>query len=75
MMRYYKSGGSTDFVEVETSQEFKQGDIVEAAIANKKNVEVTYKLPNSISLTQKEHKKANFLSVVRNSLCNLAAPY
>ncbi|WP_166482456.1 hypothetical protein [Scytonema sp. UIC 10036] len=63
MMRYYKSGGSTDFVEVETSQKFKQGDIVEAAIANKKNVEVTYKLSNSISLTQKEHKKANFLSV------------
>ncbi len=63
MMRYYKSGGSTDFVEVETSQEFKQGDVVEAAIANKKNVEVTYKLSNSISLTQKEHKKANSLSV------------
>jgi hypothetical protein len=74
MMRYYKSGGSTDFVETVTakpntvpkvtlSQEFKQGDIVEAAIANKKNIEVTYKLPNSISLTQKEHKKANSLSV------------
>ncbi|GAB1543764.1 hypothetical protein NUACC21_64400 [Scytonema sp. NUACC21] len=75
IMRYYKSGGSTDFVKLETeaakpntitkvpSQEFKLGDIVEAAIANKKNVEVTYKLSNAISLTQKEHKKVNSLSV------------
>ncbi|MEC4818780.1 MAG: hypothetical protein SAK29_36730 [Scytonema sp. PMC 1069.18] len=76
IMRYYKAGGSTDFVEEQPSvtanfvqatpatpsQQVKVGDIVDATITKKKNVEITYKLLNSISLSQKEHKQANSLS-------------
>lgn len=75
MMRYYKAGGSTDFVEeavitrqdeiaqVLLSQELKIDDILEAAVTNIKGVEVTYTILNSIRTTQKEHKKASSLSV------------
>lgn len=76
IIHYYKSGGSTDFVtqtavptrqadiaQVLESQDLKIDDVLEAAIANIKGVEVTYELLGSIRLTQKEHKKASSLSV------------
>ncbi len=76
MMRYYKSGGSVDFLpEPDTpnrqaeiasileSQDLQIDDVLEAAIANIKGVEVTYEFLGSVRLTQKEHKKVNSLSV------------
>ena len=76
LMGYYKSGGSTDFVQqpeipsrkaeiaaVLSGQDLQIGGILAAKITNIKGNMVTYTMLDSIPTTQKEPKKANSLSV------------
>ncbi|HIK11565.1 MAG TPA: hypothetical protein IGS52_15115 [Oscillatoriaceae cyanobacterium M33_DOE_052] len=76
IMGYYKSGGSTDFVQqpevssrtmeiaaVLSGKDLQIGGILDATITNIKGNMVTYTMLDSIPIPQKESKKANSLSV------------
>lgn len=78
LLRYYKSGGSTDFfqksqesqeslrqaeiAEVVQSHSFAVDDVLPATITAIKGNQVTYQILDAIKLTSKEPKKASSLS-------------